>query len=336
MQKSITTTTITSADDNNDFLKDWTCEYTTKTLVYELKIDLGKEDNPNITLDEALRSLRPLLLEIKAKYPNFYRYCSKIIAGLYSSNSVQMAFEHNIDFIFKDIRTNETELQLAYNCCLYYMLVTLSNTLRVKEEAKIVDVIDIPSIPLLNLFDIYQEVLGLAFPNLSKSLFDLFSFFYQNDYFLEWLNFSSMLFKLKMSKLFKTISLCINKSQFNLEDIKGIKDPTDLNSLGVFCQELLILFQINNDTSISNSKASSFNINSKQIKSNQDFNKSLEMTMSNIHHPNIEESKEQNENCEKQEKVLGIHKEIEKQNGDSILTEIQLVQNLIAKKRRKK
>lgn len=225
-----------------NLLGKWNCEITTISIVSTLNSNLKNNIKEEITIYSALTSLGPLILEAKEKHPNFFGFLYLILAGIYSKSSVDLVVIKESTFNCSDLRTYEPRLRCAYNWLLYQMLIVLSESLEVIDsEIKK----RIRNEELQKLFDKYVNLAKSHFPILLTPLFHLFFILDPNGSFLECLDLLKLVFYTREKKFRKKILSFVDKTEYNYAFIEELKEPSNLNSLSEFCQDLSILIETN-------------------------------------------------------------------------------------------
>lgn len=231
-------------DINQDFVNEWTMTYTTTTLAYVVLSNLGKPVKMNITPEEALETISELLITTKETFPVFFHYFYEVCICLYSRNSVDWAITYKLPLNIHDIKTDETQFQFVYNCCLYYVINTLGHYLSLKnEKGEIISLHDLDEKEIPIMFEMYTLVLSNA--SFSESLFNLYSLLSKKNSFIGFMNFLKIFLIKRGKKRFKKWPTLNKESYFNDVFIKYIKEPKNTKSLNIFCKDLIIFLEIN-------------------------------------------------------------------------------------------
>lgn len=155
-----------------------------------LSFKFEKKSDSEIAISEMMRKLSVLLKEVNNTLPNFYEYFYGIFECFFSENSTEWAANYDLDLDYNDIKTNETELQLAFNSYLYFMFKILSDSLSTKDEkGNVIDYKDLELQNIPTLFEQYKKVSAYELLDLSNQLFNLFSLLNPNNYIIEFLYF---------------------------------------------------------------------------------------------------------------------------------------------------
>lgn len=118
----------------DEYLNDFTSMKITMNLDDYISFCLGKQFYREVTLQEVMSVLTLLLIETKITFPIYYEYFYAIMGCLYGNNSVEWAVKYNLNLDINDIKTKESQLQLAYNGLIFVMLNVLSISLRIENE----------------------------------------------------------------------------------------------------------------------------------------------------------------------------------------------------------